>query len=1004
MRAFITSASFLLLFCALCPWMQVAEALPLASGRITGIVIDQTTGDPLPGATVMIKGTGIGAATDIDGNFSIPNAPAGAQTLSVTYVGYETLEMPVQVPDGGTVNVRIEMNPETLQGEEVVVTAQAAGQRSAINQQLANNTISNIVSADRIQELPDVNAAESIGRLPGVAIQRSGGEATKVSIRGLSPSMNAVTVNGVRMPSTSGDDRSVDLSLISPNMLDGIEVRKAITPDQDADAIAGSVDLKLRQADPGFKVDLLAQGGFNEMQRYYGNYKFVGTVSNRFFGNRLGLIVSGTKDSYDRSADKLSAGYARGAPQNPDSPSDSTIIWLTSVNTREENVTRGRTGGSLVADFRIPLGRITANGFYNQLSSDGLYRIQDYNRQSGQHAYWDTESRHNATSLLTGAFGLEQDFSFLRYDATVSRTASRSRNPEDFLWRFGREDARSFSIPDSIFSEDLTPDVFAFSVQAKDTLGLNHILVQSTNLDENETSALLNIQVPFRLGTNFTGYFKTGGKLRWLGRANDQEQHGRGGLQYGSGAGNLNEPLECIAEQLPDWNLDEIVGAAGVLPIKLVLDDYSRDNFLGGDYQFALAAQEAKLKELARALQACPEETYNRQSIESLGRDYDGIERYQAAYAMAEFNFGRLITFMPGFRFEADYSRYHGQRFRAINSAGRESPPADLTPLTVIRKNSFFLPMVHLQVKPAKWVDVRLAYTESLKRPDYIQYAPITSIDIFRSSVRANNASLRPAHARNYDASVSFHENRLGLFTVSGFRKSIDDLVMPVGFTLNSDTTFSRMFQQRFSGTSVPVSWYQGAAPWLSTYDNNPFETTYKGFELDWQTNFWYLPSVFKGLVFNANYTFISSSTTYQGYYTRQGERIPNTRPARFKQILDDTLSIARMPDQPAHIANVTLGYDLKGFSTRLSFLFQTNRSTFVDPLVSILSGYSGDYFRVDLSARQKLGSGLEIFANLNNLNARPDENFRQSPTATNRPSYLEYYGFTMNLGARYRF
>ncbi|HEX7069318.1 MAG TPA: TonB-dependent receptor, partial [Rhodothermales bacterium] len=553
-----------------------------------------------------------------------------------------------------------------------------------------------------------------------------------------------------------------------------------------------------------------------------------------------------------------------------------------------------------------------------------------------------------------------------------------------------------------VFREDLVPTELASLVDVADTTGLNSIFVQSRELNENNTAAQLNVQLPFRIGRQVTGYFKTGGKLRWLDRENDEEQNGRGNLQYGSGAGNLNDPLECIAEQLPDWDLNNVVGTMGVLPFRLVKSDYSRDDFLDGDFELALVPDRAKMEELARALTNCEDEYLN-QSVASLGRDYDGVERYQAAYAMAEFHLGRRITFLPGVRWERDYSRYHGQRFRANASAGRDAPPDELTPLTIERDNSFVLPMAHLKFDITDWLDLRLAYTETLTRPDYIQYAPITRIDVFRSSINANNSTLKPAHARNYDAAVSVHDNQLGLFTVAAFHKSIDDLIHFVSLSMKDDSTFAAMFEENFAGTNVPRHWYEGAAPTLYTFRNNPYEATYTGFEIDWQTNFWYLPSFLKGIVLNANYTYITSETTYEGFYARPG-RVIRQRPLVREWLVDDTLAVARMNDQPRHIANVTIGYDLKGFSSRLSFLWQTNRSTYVDPLVPGLNAFSGDYFRVDLALRQKVGEGLELFANLNNLNGRPDRNFRQSPDATNRPDYIEYYGFTMDLGARYRF
>ena len=78
------------------------------------------------------------------------------------------------------------------EGDVVVVSAQREGQMAAINQQINSISIKNIVSADKIEELPESNAAEAVGRLPGVSLQREGGEGNKVVIRGLAPKYNKV--------------------------------------------------------------------------------------------------------------------------------------------------------------------------------------------------------------------------------------------------------------------------------------------------------------------------------------------------------------------------------------------------------------------------------------------------------------------------------------------------------------------------------------------------------------------------------------------------------------------------------------------------------------------------------------------------------------------------------------------------------------------------------------------------------------------------------------------
>src|SRR6056297_2912210 len=171
---------------------------------------------------------------------------------------------------------------------EVIISTQARGQRAAINQQFASNLVINVVSSEKMQELPDANAAESIGRLPGVSLQRASGEASKVVIRGLSPKYSNVTLEGVKMAST-GQDRSVDLSMIQGDALGGIEVSKSLRADQDADAIGGTVNLRLSEAPKKRKIDLMVQGGYANISRDFDNYKLTGGFSDRFWDNKLGL-------------------------------------------------------------------------------------------------------------------------------------------------------------------------------------------------------------------------------------------------------------------------------------------------------------------------------------------------------------------------------------------------------------------------------------------------------------------------------------------------------------------------------------------------------------------------------------------------------------------------------------------------------------------------------------------------------------------------------------------
>jgi TonB-dependent receptor len=418
--------------------------------------------------------------------------------------------------------------------------------------------------------------------------------------------------------------------------------------------------------------------------------------------------------------------------------------------------------------------------------------------------------------------------------------------------------------------------------------------------------------------------------------------------------------------------------------------DYSRTDFLNGEYPLGFALSPSLMNQMMDAFRGTPE--YLRYATGSIGRDYDGEERYQAAYLMAEFDIGGFLTVLPGVRWEKDYSLYHGQRYREVSLNNIQGDPADLAYLTNERRNEFWLPMLHLIATPADWLKIRLARTETLTRPDYIQYAPITYINSYQSYGRAANADLKPALSVNYDVAVSVYESFVGLFSVSGFYKEITDLIFQTRYDLQRGIP-------PLPGMNVPESWYQQATPQFDTYINNPFEATYKGFELEWQTHFWYLPSIFHGIVLNVNYTRIYSDTEKRLYYLARGDRIPGPGPPRYATIIKDSSRTARMPDQPAHIVNVTLGYDWEGFSVRLSYLYQTDKVTFIDR-EPILDNFTGEYSRWDITLQQKLDWGLVLFANLTNLTATPDEQFR-GYTLTS-PTYTEYYGFAMDVGIRF--
>ncbi len=950
------------------------------TGIISGTVVDKTTGEPLPGANVMIAGTNIGAAATLSGEFTMLRVPVGFHTLRISYIGYQRKDnIHIEVIVGEVTRVTVEMEWIGVTLDEVTITAQARGQVDAINQQRASNTITNIVSSDRIQELPDVNAAESIGRLPGIAIQRSGGEANKISIRGLSPSFNTVTVNGVRVPSVDTQDRSVDLSLISSTILDGIVVTKALTPDKDADAVGGTVDLRLRTAPEKLFTDFQFQGAYTALQQSYDNYRISGSGGQRFLNNRIGLILGFNYDTYNRSADQFSGSY-----ELIPNPQRNNVLTpnVTHLNLRENSLQRSRRGGNATIDYRFANGQILSTTFYNFLRNEGYRRENQLSMSDSQHKYAFNQFQGDA-AIFTTSLSLEQDLRWFAYDVGAFYTSSFNHHPEDYYWDFMEESAFDGADIDKIrfAAPENIPPVFKNDI---DNTYFNYMNVQTRQTNESERSLIANFKVPFRFGLSIDGYVKTGYKYRKLTRDHDVEQIGRG-IYYGG----AQELRNIIAQELNELGLE--VGMFR-FPMEIFQDNYSRSNFLNGDFPLGYTLRSDDLRRVTNV--ARPHFNYEGQA--SLGNDYDGFEEYNAAYIMTEINFGRYITFMPGVRWESEYTDYWAKFV-----IGTEDRPlgADGLPTTVgyrdtntVRQDDHILPMIHLQVKPAEWLNLRLAYTHTLSRPSFRQYAPITYVSRFRDWVNAPNSQLKTATSVNYDASLSIYQNKIGFFTISGFYKEMSDLIWWVSFPLLEDQTIlPDLYLPAITGV-----------PRINTHLNNTYLATVRGIEFDWQTSFWYLPSFLKGLVLNLNYTILESETQYPQFRREQVPIVPRPpRPPFNQDVLVDTSRVGRMPDQPSSIANITIGYDYKGFSTRISYLYQSDilRSLATNPEND---RFTESYYRFDLSIRQKLPYNIQIIANLNNINNRADRNYQSS--IGEYPTFIEYYGLTMDLGIRYTF
>jgi len=960
------------------------------SGGLTGLVTDKVSGDPLPGANVFLEGTNYGSATTFEGEYTIRSIPPGDYTMMVKYIGYKESSLPVTVKSGVTVEINVELEYVALESEEVTITAQALGQVEAINQQLSSNTIKNVVSADRIRDIPDANAAESVGRLPGISIVRSGGEGQKVTIRGMSPKYNVMMVNGVRMESTDRDDRSVDLNMIAPNILSGIEVTKALTADMDADAVGGTVNLRISKARDGFHSRFSAQDGYASLanEQPFGNYKISGLVSNRFFDSKLGVQVSGFFDKYNRNSDVLTAAYAT----NTEAEKVNGLIptYLSNVTIVDKVTNRDRYGGGLVLDYQLSNGSLIMNNFISSLHQEQTLQ-QNYFTTAYDWRGYAVDGEFTKTVISNALQGEFEFWDFLGVDFSLSSSISKQNFPGDL-----RMDIRTRSGGTQGLKSDqedlkkLSPSRFLNAVRVipKDKISTG----TSTSLrDVNETaqSAILNFKVPFNLTDYISGNLKFGGKYVRNTRENDETQRSVNTDRGGTAVDFIPLLRDSIWTELGISKQDN-----GLKDSLFVDPNYDVGDFLSGNegidsdifYDLVSIEKMHHMEKLAK-----DNGYYISSPLESNQYDYNYTRNFDAFYIMTELNVTKYITLFPGIRYEKfsfDYTADSTVQTGRLTQLGEHYYDSETVTWNDIGDENWF-PQMQVRIKPTNWLDIRLASTKSIIYPDYRAVSPYLYIDTYNSPVlRLGNPYIKPATAQNYDVYASVYENSIGLFTAGFFYKEIDNLITSIKYYTKDASKINNRYPLPQSGD--PTTIY--------TWTNLEEKSYVRGIELDWQTHFWYLPSFLSGLVFNINYTHITSQTRYPYYYTKQTGSFPF-----YKYETVDTTRTGRLIDQPNDILNITLGYDLGGFSARLSFLYQDNVLRSADPTYKELDSYTDAYYRWDFTAYYSLPwyEGLQVYLNLNNITNRPDRQFR---SVLEKLSSVEYYGATADMGIRYSF
>lgn len=223
--------------------ITIAQTL---SGKIT----DKTNDEPLIGATILVKETGQSTSVQLDGYFKIKNIKPATYNLVITFIGYERFFQAVSVRADEKNIIYVKMKPIISELGNVNITAtNNSSEAKARNLEKNADQLVNAVSSKAIELSPDITVGNVLQRVSGVSTERSGsGDGRYAIIRGLDKRYTYTSINGILLPSPDPTQRSVPLDIFPAELVQRVEVYKSLTPDMDADAIAGATNMVMKDA------------------------------------------------------------------------------------------------------------------------------------------------------------------------------------------------------------------------------------------------------------------------------------------------------------------------------------------------------------------------------------------------------------------------------------------------------------------------------------------------------------------------------------------------------------------------------------------------------------------------------------------------------------------------------------------------------------------------------------------------------------------------------------
>ncbi|GAA5444112.1 vitamin B12 transporter BtuB [Microbulbifer sp. NBRC 101763] len=643
--------------------------------------------------------------------------------------------------------------------EEIVVLGRMfETELRSLELQRESNRIVNVVSADGIGKLPDRNAAEAVQRVAGVSIERDQGEGRFVAVRGLPSQWSSSSLNGHRLPSAEEEttSRATAFDFFPSELIERIEVSKAVTADQEGDSIGGNVNFVTRTAPEERTLDISLSGGYAD--KADGDIKSMSILyGDRSEGGKWGFLANVTGWSRDWATDNYE-------PRRKGE-------GIYRLELRDYTGTRDTLGLNLATEYRLEEGgKIFARGLYGTLEDEETHykhRLRfDKDRMELQHI-------HN--TLITRMQGVEVGGEHFFGDDKQLNWNLASYDNEFRYGNTPNKDDRSYFVMRFDQTEvgyvGLDDDGLAYNQIDGGTDPAENIpthLPDGFVMDPTQSSlswvelykVYVNEKDKVVATFDFSSQFSSELELKF-------------GMKYRD-----KERVSEFSDAFYIWD-EENYGPAPVLSDFTLSDQPGRNDFLSEldinyDSQFSQVASMSQLANFWNQNRdkfiLIPEESALVENGGALGRNFELTERHLSAYGMGNYELSDRAILVMGLRLTQTQTKVESQVF--VND---EANKGYLVPFNGDKEYLSILPSAHLKYALTEDSNIRLALTRTFARPDFGDLNPGGYYAEHDNEFIGGNPDLDPTYSWNLDFMYEYYFNDSGILSAGLFYKDITD-------------------------------------------------------------------------------------------------------------------------------------------------------------------------------------------------------------------------------------